>query len=86
MLFLGTCFMKIARKHCYDDPPIVITNRSLSSAITICSSIAECEKIYDYGCNGNGPFILCKWGSDEHTSKYLTSFVTKFRSLSFVHF
>ena len=78
MLFLGTCFMKTTRKHCYDDPPVVITNQTLSLAIATCSSNPECEKVYDYGCNGQGPFILCKWGSHEHHSKHLTSFVTKF--------
>ena len=77
-MLIDTCFMRKARKHCYDDPPFVITNQTLSSAIATCSSNSECEKVYDYGCNGQGPFLLCKWGSDELHSKHLTSFVTKF--------
>ena len=77
-IFLDTCFIRKDKKYCYDDPPVVITNQTLSLAIATCSSNPECEKVYDYGCNGQGPFILCKWGSDEHQSKHLTSFVTKF--------
>ena len=69
---LGTCFVKKERRHCYDDPSIVINTKTLLEAIYTCSSNDNCEKVYDFECDGIGPFMLCSWGSDEHLSDHLS--------------
>ena len=69
---LGTCFAKKERRHCYNDPSIVINTETLLEAISTCSSNGNCEKVYDFECDGIGPFMLCSWGSDEHLSDHLS--------------
>jgi len=80
-VFLGDTeaqsYKKLEKKHCYYDK--YGSYETLDEAIVACNSDKNCSKVYDDGCDNEGPFALCPRKSAELNASLSCLYVKRTR-------
>ena len=74
---LAQSYKKLEKKHCYYDK--YGSYETLDEAIVACNSDKNCSKVYDDGCDNEGPFALCPRKSAELNASLSCLYVKRTR-------